>query len=180
MNRGRHTCTHIHMHACAHTRTHAHTHTQHTRTQRPFPHGDQVVIETVQFRGEHFQQQGGELVLPFLTVGSDGSLQWGAVQQHKLDVQHRLVRLYVVGHLRVPDDTITKLSEPFSRCVNSRTKCANFQACQTFGFYLLLFFMQVFVTESRHAMDNSNQQCYPPKSVLHPFWLMLPRICHSL
>ena len=59
-------------------------------------------MELFQLGSGNLVQQAGELVLPLLAVRENGELEWGAVQQYKLDVENRLLGLNIVGHLRVP------------------------------------------------------------------------------
>lgn len=61
----------------------------------------QVGVELQQAPGRHLLEQGGELVLPLVAVLHERELEVGTVQQHELDVEHRLLLLHVVGHLRV-------------------------------------------------------------------------------
>jgi len=58
-------------------------------------------VQLVESFGCDLAEQRGKLVLPFSTVGEDGVFQGRAIQQHKLDVENRFLRLYVVGYFCV-------------------------------------------------------------------------------
>ncbi len=58
-------------------------------------------MQLLELRRRDVVQQRRELVLPLLAVRQDGELERRAVEQHELDVQHRLLRLHVVRHLSV-------------------------------------------------------------------------------
>ena len=59
-------------------------------------------MQFLQPAGGDLTQQCCKLVLPFSTVRQDGILEWGTVQQYKLDVQYCLLGLNIVGHFSVP------------------------------------------------------------------------------
>lgn len=63
----------------------------------------QVGVQLQEAPGRHLLEQGRELVLPLTAVLHQRELEVRAVQQHKLDVEDRLLLLHVISHLRVAE-----------------------------------------------------------------------------
>lgn len=63
----------------------------------------QVGVQLQEPPGRHLLEQGRELVLPLVAVLHQRELEVRAVQEHKLDVEDRLLLLHIISHLCVAE-----------------------------------------------------------------------------
>lgn len=63
----------------------------------------QVGVQLQKPPGRHLLEQGREFVLPLVAVLHQRELEVRAVQEHKLDVQDRLLLLHIISHLCVAE-----------------------------------------------------------------------------
>ena len=86
-------------------------------------------MQFVQLRRGDLVQQTRELVLPLLAVAEDRKLQRRAVEQHKLDVQDRLLDLHVVRDLRVSVKRRVSKSQYYGRRIDSMFFRSQYKQC---------------------------------------------------
>lgn len=91
----------------------------------------QVAVQLSESGASHEAEQLGEFVLPLVTVLHQRELQWGAVQQNELHVQHRFLLLHVIRHLRVPVQKKKRKKRQSERLhkVREPCKCKEAQRC---------------------------------------------------
>ena len=62
-----------------------------------------------QFLASHFTQKSSKLVLPFIAMAQKSKLQWRVIQEHKINIEHCLLFLEVIGNFCVPCEFQKKL-----------------------------------------------------------------------